>query len=94
VSEGKNVWLFARSGEVNGEELFVVSSVIVVERWFKRFDCLDLILLRSLRSSSPDGRVFAAICWHKDIDDWFEQRLFPPVPVRFDRLVLLLVRAS
>jgi hypothetical protein len=90
VSEGKNVWLFVR----NGGELFAISSFIVVGRLFKRFDCLDLILQRSLRSSSPDKWLFDVICWHKDTDCWYEQRLFPPAPVRFVRLVLLLLRGS
>ena len=62
VSVEKNVGLFVRNGDVNGEELFVVSSFIVVGRLFKRFDCRDLILLRSLRSSNPAESVLDSIC--------------------------------
>jgi hypothetical protein len=42
VSEEKNVWLFVRNGDVNGEELFVVvvdSSFIVAE------DYLDVLIV-------------------------------------------------
>jgi hypothetical protein len=47
-----------RKGDVNGEEelLFVVSVSYV------RFDCLDLILLRSFRSSDPEESVLDDIC--------------------------------
>lgn len=93
VSGGKNVWLVVLYGDDNGDKLFVGSSFIDGGRLFKRFDCLDLTLLRSLRSSSPDEFVFNVTCWD-DTDCWFEHRLLPPAPVRFVRLVLLLLRAS
>ena len=66
VSDEKK-FVLVRNGDANSEELFaVVSSVIL---GYVRFDCRDLILLRSFRSSSPNERVLDDNCWN-DATEW------------------------